>query len=116
MRYYIRYADDFIILSNNRKWLSRQIPFIRDFLVNHLGLTLHPQKIFLKTIASGVDFLGWINFPSHRVLRTRTKIRMMKRIRENGSPETLASYLGLLKQGNTYKLQQELLNSYWFNE
>src|SRR3989338_9287083 len=34
------------------------------------------QKIFIKTIASGVDFLGMVNFSDYRVLRTKTKKRM----------------------------------------
>ncbi len=31
-RYYIRYADDFVILSDNQRWLRQQIPLIRKFL------------------------------------------------------------------------------------
>jgi len=65
--------------------------------------------VFIKTIASGVDFLGWINFPDHRVLRTVTKRRMMKRIKANPKNDTLQSYLGLLKHGNTYKIKSRIV-------
>ena len=109
VKHYIRYADDFVILSEDREWLKRQIPKIQNFLFQKLQLTLHPDKIFIKTLASGVDFLGWVHFTDHRVLRTTTKRRMIKRIKENPTSETLDSYLGLVKHGNTYKLKTRVL-------
>lgn len=107
-KYYIRYADDFVILSENKKWLKNIIPDIQLFLQENLNLQIHSDKIFIKTIASGVDYLGWVHFPDHRVLRTTTKKRMMRRIKENPKPEALASYLGLMKHGNTNKLRRNL--------
>lgn len=104
-RHYIRYADDFVILSENRDWLLHILPKIGDFLFEELGLELHPKKIFIQTISSGVDFLGWVHFPNHRVLRTTTKRRMFKRLKVSSKKETTASYLGLLKHGNTYKIK-----------
>ena len=109
---YIRYADDFVLLSVNRNWLIEQIPVIRDFLQERLHLTLHPKKLSLKTLGSGVDFLGWVNFPDHRVLRTSTMNRMIRRIRGNPEPQTYNSYLGLLRHGDTRKIQKELMEEY----
>ena len=109
--YYIRYADDFVFLSGNKDELLKIIGPIKDFLKNRLKLKLHPNKIFLKTLYSGVDFLGWVNFPDHRGLRTATKRRMFKRVKVNKAQETLSSYLGLLKHGNTCKLRTKILQS-----
>lgn len=106
IKYYIRYADDFVILSENRDYLERQLPRIKDFLQTNLKLELHEYKIFIKTLASGIDFLGWVHFPDHRVLRTMTKRRMFKRLTESQTRETRNSYLGLLKWGNTVKVQK----------
>jgi len=75
-----------------------------------LKLTIHPNKIYLKTLASGVDFLGWVHFPYHRVLRTSTKRRMFGRISANRKEETLNSYLGLLGHGNTHLLKKEIIS------
>ena len=111
VKYYIRYADDFIILSGNKEYLKTIIPLVGNFLENELKLTLHPDKIFIKTLYSGVDFLGWINFTDHRILRTKTKNRILKRIDKNFSKETSNSYLGLLKHGNGYKLKKLLVPS-----
>lgn len=105
-KYYLRYADDFVVLSSNRAWLEAQIPRIKKFLGEHLRLELHESKIHIKTLASGVDFLGWVQFFDHRVLRTSTRRRMMERITVSQSSQTTNSYLGLLSHGNTHKLQQ----------
>ncbi len=74
------------------------------FLQERLQLKLHPDKVFIKTLASGVDFLGWVHFPSHRVLRTSTKRRMVKNLKGNSTPETIASYRGMLSYGNAHRL------------
>ncbi len=110
VRYYIRYADDFVVLSDSRELLAGLIDPIRTFLSERLKLDLHPDKVFIKTLVSGVDFLGWVHFHDHRVLRTVTKRRMFKRIRDNSKPETVNSYLGLLQHGNTGKLRENYLS------
>ncbi|MBM3257308.1 MAG: hypothetical protein FJY98_03180 [Candidatus Liptonbacteria bacterium] len=107
-KYYLRYADDFVILSPNRQCLELIMPEIEAFLWNRLKLKLHPEKVFIKTLASGVDFLGWVHFPDHRVLRTATKRRMFKNVANNGKSATLESYRGLLSHGNANKLSEQL--------
>ena len=108
-RCYIRYADDFVILNGDRNYLQDLIPRISEFLETKLKLTLHPDKLFIKTLASGIDFLGWISFPRHRVLRTSTKRRMFARIKEkSGNDNTVQSYLGLLSHGNTHKVKDKI--------
>lgn len=55
-KYYIRYADDFIFLSDSKNELEELLPWVRKFLWEQLRLELHPDKVFIKTVASGVDF------------------------------------------------------------
>lgn len=107
-KYYIRYADDFVILSTEKQYLENILGEISYFLKAKLKLSLHPNKVFIKTLGSGVDFLGWIHFPYHRVLRTSTKRRMMRRVEVTQKEETIQSYLGLLRWGNTHKLQVKI--------
>ena len=106
---YVRYADDFVLLSTDRTELEGLLPRIEEFLRSDLHLALHPDKVSIRTLASGVDFLGWVHFPDHRVLRTTSKRRMLRRIKEmEGKEESVQSYLGLLKHGNSRKLQREV--------
>ena len=114
VKYYIRYADDFVLFSESRLYLENLIPQIQSFLENNLKLKLHPDKLYIKTLASGVDFLGWVHFLDHGVLRTTTKRRMFKRIEENPTEETVISYLGMLKYGNTEKIKNHLWGEYFF--
>jgi len=104
-KHYIRYADDFILLSHSKTELENNIRYIECYLKDNLKLELHPDKVFIKTLSSGVDFLGWVHFPHHMVLRTVTNRRMVKRLAMNNSKETKTSYLGMLKWGNAHKLK-----------
>jgi len=114
-QYHIRYADDLVILSSDRGFLEHCRTSIEHFFTQRLALELHPDKVFIKTLASGVDFLGWVHFPDHRVLRTSTKRRVATAI-ELGAPENvLQSYVGLLSHGNAHVLREHvrgMLQSY----
>jgi RNA-directed DNA polymerase len=110
-KFYIRYADDFVILSDDRAWLENQVPIIKEFLWARLNLEVHPNKLFIKTMSSGVDFLGWINFPGYKVLRRATKMRMFRKLKENSyKEESLNSYLGMISHGDAFKIKKDLLN------
>jgi len=111
-KYYIRYADDFVILNADKNYLENLLAEIKVFLNEILKLTLHPNKVSIKTLVSGVDFLGWVNFPNHRILRTTTKRRMLRHWDQNQTEETFNSYLGLMKHGNTQKLKERLTKDY----
>jgi retron-type reverse transcriptase len=123
VKYYIRYADDFVILSEDKKCLESIIEPISRFLSNELKLELHPDKIFIKTFSSGVDFLGMVNFTSHRILRTKTKRRMFHKISfkhkmrreelvcEESFEQSLQSYLGILKHCNGYDVTKKIETS-----
>ncbi|MFH1129686.1 MAG: reverse transcriptase domain-containing protein [Patescibacteria group bacterium] len=105
IKHYIRYADDFIVLHTDKLYLENIIFDIAKFLEERLKLILHPDKVFIKTLFSGVDFLGYVNLPHYRVLRTKTKKRMFKRINN----KNLQSYLGILSHCNGYKLKNKLI-------
>lgn len=113
-KYYIRYADDFVFLSGNKLELQDIIPKISTFLSKKLKLKMHPNKVFIKKFSSGVDFLGWVHFSDHRIVRTSTRRRMFqnmqRQIKNLGQikEETRQSYLGLLKHGGTFFLQEKI--------
>ncbi|MHB1316486.1 MAG: reverse transcriptase domain-containing protein [Minisyncoccota bacterium] len=110
IRYYIRYADDFVIMNADKSVLENILKDIQSFLKDRLSLDLHPDKVFIKTFSSGVDFLGWMHFADHRVLRTVSKKRMFRNIKiEQNNKQTLQSYLGLLSHGNARKLRRKIL-------
>jgi len=107
MRGYVRYADDFVILHKDKEVLINCLPKIEAFIQNRLRLKIHPKKIVLKTYASGIDYLGYVCFPHHRVLRTKTKRRMFKRVNQ----KNFSSYSGILKHCRAHDLNEELVKA-----
>ena len=107
-KYYVRYADDFVILSHEKVELNLTLPHIERFLRLRLNLNLHPNKVSINTFASGVDSLGWVHFPDHRVLRTATRRRMVRNLAEDTFDARVDSYRGLLSHGNAHTLARRL--------
>ena len=87
------------------------IPKIGYFLEHKLKLKVHFDKIIMKTLSSGVGFLGWMHFFNHIVLKTSVKKTIFDSIRNNPSLEVLSSYLGLLKHGNCSKIKERILKN-----
>jgi retron-type reverse transcriptase len=78
VKQYIRYADDFVLLANDRAYLEAILEKITIFVSQELDVVLHPKKVTLRKWHDGVDFLGYIHFPYHAILRTKTKKRMLR--------------------------------------
>ncbi len=126
VKHYIRYTDDFVIVAGNKPYLENLIAPVRTFLSDKLALELHPKKITIRKFHQGIDFLGYIVLPYCRLLRTKTRQRIFKKLKKrideykNGVvnkqtlEQSLQSYLGVLSHANTYKLTNELKNQFWF--
>lgn len=116
-KYYLRYCDDFVIVSRNQEYLESLISQIKIFLNEKLKLSLHEQKIIIRKYTQGIDFLGYILLPHHVLPRTRTKKRLFKKlklkIKNHNFNQSLQSYLGYLNHANSYKLAQKLKNQIW---
>jgi len=120
VKYYFRYADDFIIVHQDENYLQEALVKVDGFIKNELGLKLHPQKIQLRKLRQGIDFLGYIILPRYVVLRVKTRRRIFKKIRCNleklkqGSiskesfNQSLQSYYGILKHCCGYKAKAEI--------
>ena len=114
IKYYIRYADDFLILSDYKDTLQRSLVAISEFVKNNLNLELHPKKIIFCKLEWGIDFLGYIVLPHYVLPRTKTQKRIFKKLQEKIGSEnfsqSLRSYLGYLRHANSFKLAQRLKN------
>lgn len=119
---YIRFNDDFVIVHQNKMFLENLTPRIQKFLENELKLTLPNNKIQLRNLNWGVDFLGYIILPNGVLIRKKTKNRLFIKIDRkmknyqageisfNKLVQTVNSYLGILKHCSSFKLRQEILN------
>jgi len=85
IKHYLRYADDIIFLSADRKVLIQTLSRVRDFLRDTLALELHPAKIELRKWENGVDVLGFVSYPLKTVMRPKTRKRMFGRLARAGA-------------------------------
>ena len=117
IKYYLRYADDFLMVDNNKQFLLHCFETVKSFLKDYLKLENHPNKIFLRKLAWGIDFCGYIILPHYRLLRTRTQKRITKRISKGKvSQQSLQSYLGHCSHANAYAFGQDLKNFFWLSQ
>jgi RNA-directed DNA polymerase len=126
IKYYARYTDDFIIIADSRLYLKQLIPIIEDALHNRLKLILHPEKISIQPAHRGVDFLGYVIFPRHRLMRAKTRQRMLRKIEQRAEEhvagwrtkhslnQVIHSYLGALSHASSHKLSEYLKNRLWW--
>lgn len=126
VRHYARYTDDFMIIADSRGYLESLIPAIEEFLNMSLHLALHPDKILIQPCHRGVDFLGYVIFPHHRIIRARTRRRMFRKLRERVEEynaglrteqslrQVLQSYVGMLVHANAHTVTQKLKNHFWY--
>ncbi len=111
-KYYLRYCDDFIIISPDKNCLINLVTLLDGFLQQTLHLSLHPNKISLRKISQGVDYLGYVTLPHYRVFRTKTKNRILDRAARGQITDVAwPSYLGLLSHCQGGKVFRSLLES-----
>ncbi|MEK7139075.1 MAG: RNA-directed DNA polymerase, partial [Patescibacteria group bacterium] len=123
IKHYFRYADDFIVVNPDRMFFQSTLTQIREFLQGGLLLELHPSKVSIRKFRQGIDFLGYVNLPQYIVLRTKTKQRMLKKIRlrkqeleqglitKESFNQSLQSYLGILKHCRGRRIRRQLLGA-----
>lgn len=79
-RHYIRYMDDFVILSSDKAFLHHAREEIETFVTTRLKLAMHPKKVQIVPVHVGVDYLGYRIFPHYRKLRKSTVQRFVARV------------------------------------
>ena len=108
-----------MIVATSREELEALLLPIRLFLKEHLHLDLYPRKVTIPKYRQGIDFLGYVLLPYHRVLRTKARRRIMWKLHERiaahkaglvpkeSVEQSLQSYLGVLSHANCYQLSQD---------
>jgi hypothetical protein len=129
VRYYVRYVDDFIILSKDKRYLQELTETIRTFLYDKLYLTLHPKKVSISPSDKGIDFLGYVIFKEHILLRTRNVKSFRKRLKkyrqlyldsktdkekeekEKKIMESITAWLAHAEHADTYQLRKSIFGT-----
>lgn len=116
--YYLRYVDDFVILSRDRNELIQFRSKLESFLMDRLRLQLHPKRHKLLLVSSGINFLGYIIRHNYILVRRRVINNLKQKLQTfrmsvvkdtKKLQATIASYLGHFKHANSYRLISVLL-------
>jgi retron-type reverse transcriptase len=119
-KYYVRYCDDFVILSDSLGFLDFCLMEIKNFCREKLQVELHPNKVEIRKLNSGTDFLGYVALPHRKVLRIKTKNRILQKIEklrndfgegkisQEKLEQVIQSYLGMLKHCKGEGIQEQI--------
>ncbi len=79
VKYYWRYADDIVILSDSKEFLHNLLHEIRAYFAT-LELTVKKNYQVFPVESRGIDFLGYVFYHTHTRLRKSIKQRLCRRV------------------------------------
>jgi len=121
-KHYVRYMDDFILFSKNKKELWNWHAEINKFLVEKLLLSLHKRKSTVYNVVNGVPFLGFRILKKYRRIKNANVVRFIKRIHQfkkyfldkkitlEEFCEEIKRWVNYAKFGDTYCLRKDLFS------
>jgi retron-type reverse transcriptase len=114
---YVRYVDDFVLVHQDREQLARWRAAIESFLRDRLKLQLKADQR-LRALSDGIDFLGYVVYPTHTRVRRRVvrhavaAIKAASRARNPAGREhlrsVLASYVGHFSHADAWRLRTRI--------
>jgi retron-type reverse transcriptase len=110
IKYYFRYADDMVILSDNKPYLHRILAEITNYLQEKLNLTVKDNYQVFPVEARGIDFVGYVFRHSYVLLRKSIKQSFARMLARNRNPQSLASYRSWAIHCNSRHLLKKLLH------
>lgn len=105
---YFRYADDIVILHNDKEFLKELLVYIEDYLNSELSLKLSKHRIF--PVKLGIDFVGYKIFKNYTLLRKSIKLRFINMMKKYPNHKSIMSYYGWLKHANCKNLWNKYVN------
>jgi hypothetical protein len=112
---YLRYVDDFLLFGDDKCQLWEW----RSAILNRLArfrLTIHEENSMPRPVTDGIPFLGFVVFPTHRLLKRRKGIAYCRRLKNlilSQSPESVKAsvqgWINHVRHGDTYGLRQSVL-------
>lgn len=109
VKYYFRYADDMVILSDNKPYLHGILYQIRNYLQEKLKLQVKDNYQVFPVDTRGIDFVGYVFRHFYTRLRKSIKQNFARMLTGNRNPLSVASYLGWAKHCNSRNLVKKLI-------
>ena len=93
-KYYVRYMDDAILISHDRRYLERCLQEISN-LLSEMGFSANPKKTNIYRLLKGIPFLGF----SFRLTETGKVLRLISSQNVKSQRKRLARMVALCKRG-----------------
>lgn len=110
VKYYFRYADDIVILSDNKQYLHTLLIEIKRYLNDNLKLSVKENYQIFPVWSRGIDFVGYVFYHTHTRLRKSIKQNFARMLVKNKNEKSIASYNGWLSHCNSKNLTKKLLH------
>lgn len=111
-KYYFRYADDIVMLSNSKEHLHKLLDFTKDYF-SKLKLDIKSNFQIFPVESRGIDFVGYVFRHDYTLMRKSIKKRFAKAIKKRPCSLTDLSkihsgYWGWAKHCNSRNLLNKL--------
>lgn len=113
---YVRYADDMLIASHNKRELKSQAEALMAFLSDALKLRTHRERVSIRKLSDDgdgfVDLCGFKIYRSHTEIRKRTFRRIRRIVSKLGRfvtlrhARSLMSYWGYVRRADCFAWQR----------
>lgn len=112
VKHYFRYADDIVILSGSKVELHQLFKKIESYMAEQLKLSIKSNHQVFPVESRGIDFLGYVFYHTHTLLRKSIKQRFARNVARNGIAGNLsiAAYNGWAMHCNSKHLLKKILN------
>ena len=109
VKYFFRYCDDMIFLSDNKEDLHKLLKEIKEYLWDNLKLTVKENHRIFPVHINGIDFVGYVHFHTHVKLRKGIKKKFAKMLFKYRNKKSISAYNGWLMYSNCKNLRKKLL-------
>ena len=117
---FLRFVDDFLLFGNDKRQLLRWKAAIIARL-GELRLTIHEDRAHVHPVTHGIPFLGFVVYPTHRLLKGRQAVNYRRHLHEQLAAyrrgklrrervgDSIMGWINHVRYGDTWGLRNALL-------
>lgn len=131
LKYYVRYMDDFIIMSSQKEKLKEALILIRQMLEDKYKLKISDKKTKIVSIKNGFDFLGYtfkvinhktiVKIKRSNIKKIKRNIKQLNRDLQNNRVSLNRAFCSVMTYENCYQFGdniriKNLIDRYFYHE
>jgi len=121
LKYYVRYADDIIVVVENKSMAQCILKQLTEYIHKELNLDINKKKTKIFPINQGINTIGFKIHTTHRLLRNDSKKRIKRKVKKvrhllidgiikiEKAEQMFNSWKGHAEHGSSYNFIQRLI-------